>query len=44
MDKKNEIIKRIKKETKRNNFNSTSCNNSRFINSCGSGNRIKYRR
>ena len=44
MNKKYEIMKIIKKETKRNNINSISSNNSSFINIGSSGNRFKYRR
>ena len=44
MNKKNEIMKIIKKETKRNNINCISSNNSSFINTISSGNRFKYRR
>ncbi len=44
MNKNNELIRKVKKETKRNNLNSISCNNSSFINTISSGNKFKYRR
>ena len=44
MNENNELIRKVKKETKRNNLNSISCNNSSFINTISSGNKFKYRR
>ena len=44
MNENNELIRKVKKETKRNNLNSISSNNSSFINTISSGNRFKYRR
>ena len=44
MEEKKKIIKKVKKEVKRNNTYSISRNNSSFINTISSGNKFKYRR
>ena len=44
MEEKKKIIKKVKKEVKRNNTYSISRNHSSFINTFSSGNRTKCRR
>ena len=44
MEEKKKLIKKIKKEAKRNNIDSISRNHSSFINTFSSSNRTKHRK